>query len=195
MNDVIANPLRSGLGLDRTTDACAVVIFGASGDLTKRKLVPALYNLAASRALPGGFAVTGVARRTKTHDQFRAEMKDAVSKFSRRKPLDEAVWSDFSRALGWVSGDFTSAKTYEDLRTHLEACDRERGTRKNRLFYLAVPPSEFGAIALGLREANLVSSSDATFTRVVFEKPFGHDLASPRALNDTIASVFREPQV
>jgi len=89
------NPLRRGLVEDRAGDACAVVIFGASGDLTRRKLMPALYNLAVSRSLPSGFAVVGVARREKSHDQFRAEMKEGVGQFSRRKPIDPAVWADF----------------------------------------------------------------------------------------------------
>lgn len=197
MSDVLANPLRAGLVDDRTTDACVVVIFGASGDLTKRKLVPAIYNLAVGRALPGGFACVGVARRSKTHEQFRAEMKEGVSKFSRRKPLDAALWGDFERGLSYVAGEFGSPKTYEDLRVHLEALDKERGTRGNRLFYLAVPPSEFGPIVQGLREAHLVArpGPGAPFTRVVFEKPFGHDLTSAVALNDTIATVFREQQV
>ncbi|HEY8076904.1 MAG TPA: glucose-6-phosphate dehydrogenase, partial [Labilithrix sp.] len=88
------NPLRRGLVEDRAGDACAVVIFGASGDLTRRKLMPALYNLAVSRSLPSGFAVVGVARREKTHDQFRAEMKEGVGQFSRRKPIDPAMWAD-----------------------------------------------------------------------------------------------------
>src|SRR5277367_4385495 len=98
------NPLRAGLVEDRTSDACAVVIFGASGDLTRRKLVPALYNLAWGRLLPGGFAVVGVARREKTDDSFRAELKEAVAEFSRRKPLDEGVWNEFARGLGYVRG-------------------------------------------------------------------------------------------
>src|SRR5580704_19163508 len=89
------NPLRRGLLEDRSSDACALVIFGASGDLTRRKLMPALYNLACSRSLPGGFAVLGVARREKTDESFRAEMKEAVSQFSRRRPIDQAVWADF----------------------------------------------------------------------------------------------------
>src|SRR5262249_55520413 len=103
MNDVAANPLRKGLMQHRTGDAGAVVIFGASGDLTRRKLMPALYNLAVSRALPGGFAVVGQARREKTHEQFRAEMKEAVGKFSRRKPIDEAMWKDFERGISYVA--------------------------------------------------------------------------------------------
>ncbi len=191
------NPLRSGLIEDRTGDACAVVIFGASGDLTRRKLMPALYNLAVGRALPGGFAVVGVARREKSHDAFRSEMKDGVGQFSRRKPIDPAVWGDFERGISYVRGSFEDPQTYADLKGHLDQLDVERGTRGNRLFYLAVPPSEFDTIAGGLREAKLVRAkeADGAWTRVVFEKPFGEDLASCRALNETIASVFDESQV
>lgn len=196
-----ANPLRRGLVEDRTGDACAVVIFGASGDLTKRKLMPALYNLAVSRSLPGGFAVVGVARRAKTHEQFRTEMKEGVSSFSRRKPIDPAVWSDFERGVSYVAGTFESAKTYSDLREHLEQLDTERGTRKNRLYYLAVPPNDFGVIMKNLKEAGLVAPASsihapgAPWTRVIVEKPFGHDLASARELNDTVAETFDESQV
>jgi glucose-6-phosphate 1-dehydrogenase len=195
------NPLRRGLVEDRTGDACAVVIFGASGDLTRRKLVPALYNLAVSRSLPNGFAVVGVARRDKDHATFRAEMKEGVSKHSRRKPIDPAVWSDFESAIGYVRGSFDDPRTYADLRAHLEATDAERGTKKNRLFYLAVPPSEFGVIVQNLREAGLVepgshrSRGTEAWSRVVVEKPFGDDLASARALNDIFAGTFDESQV
>jgi glucose-6-phosphate 1-dehydrogenase len=198
--DLPKNPLRNGLVEDRTGDACAVVIFGASGDLTKRKLMPALYNLAVSRALPGGFAVIGVARRERTHDEFRSDMKEAVSSFSRRKPIDNTVWSDFERGVTYVEGTFEDPATYERLKKQLDEVDRERGTRGNRLFYLAVPPSEFGTIALSLRDAKLVEPASSAkaggpWTRVVFEKPFGHDLRSARELNDTIAQVFDESQV
>ncbi|HEY8088884.1 MAG TPA: glucose-6-phosphate dehydrogenase, partial [Polyangiaceae bacterium] len=143
------NPLRRGLVEDRTSDACAVVIFGASGDLTRRKLMPALYNLAWGRSLPGGFAVLGVARREKTDDSFRAEMKEAVSLFSRRRPIDQAVWADFERGISYVRGPASEPATYEALRQHLERADAERGTQGNRLFYLAVPPAEFGPIVEG----------------------------------------------
>ena len=196
MNDVIANPLRQGLGEGRLTEPCAVVIFGASGDLTKRKLVPALYNMALSRALPGAFAVVGVARRPKTNEAFRQEMHDSVAKFSRRKPIDEALYADFARGISWVSGEFGKKETYTALREQLDQLDKDRGTRKNRLYYLAVPPAEFGAIVNGLKEADLVAAPGATaFTRVVFEKPFGHDLASAEELNGVIARVFHESQV
>ncbi len=192
------NPLRKGLVEDRTVDPCAVVIFGASGDLTRRKLMPALYNLAVSRALPSGFAVVGQARREKTNDQFRAEMKEEVAKHSRRKPIDSTAWNDFERGISYVSGTFEDSRTYSKLREHLAELDRERGTGGNRLYYLATPPSEFGTIVNGLRSADLVAdarSRSAPWSRVVFEKPFGHDLESARELNDTIARVFHESQV
>src|SRR5579863_1728558 len=152
----LPNPLRRGLVEDRTSDPCAVVIFGASGDLTRRKLMPALYNLAWARSLPGGFAVVGVARRDKNDESFRAEMREAVSSFSRRKPIDNAVWSDFERGISYVRGAASDPATYEALRAHLDRIDGERGTNKNRLFYLAVPPSEFGPIVEGLRASHLV---------------------------------------
>ena len=194
----VTNPLRKGLADDRTGDACAVVIFGASGDLTRRKLMPALYNLAVSRSLPSAFAVVGVARREKSSEEFRAEMKEGLERFSRRKPIDPAVWGDFEKGVSYVRGDFDSPETFQRLHEHLERLDGERGTRQNRLYYFAVPPSEFGIIARGLREAGLVSpvgARDAPWTRVVVEKPFGHDLASARELNATLLSVFDERQL
>ncbi|WP_394829757.1 glucose-6-phosphate dehydrogenase [Pendulispora albinea] len=206
----MTNPLRDNSTFERHADACAVVIFGASGDLTRRKLMPALYNLALGRYLAGSFAVVGVARREKSHQEFRTEMKEAVGKFSRRKPVDEAVWGDFEKGISYVPGTFEDKATYQKLREHLETLDQERGTRKNRLFYLAVPPADFGVIAQGLKEAGLVAPSNgkggsraapdvqrngAPWTRVVIEKPFGHDLASARELNATVGKVFSEDQV
>jgi glucose-6-phosphate 1-dehydrogenase len=197
---VATNPLRRGLIEDRTGDACALVIFGASGDLTKRKLIPAVYNLGLSRSLPSGFAVVGVARREKTNEQFRAEMKEGVGHFSRRKPIDTALWDDFERGISYVRGSFDQAETYTKLKSHLEELDKERGTRKNRLYYLAVPPADFGTIVENLKAAGLVADavaerSGGPWSRVIIEKPFGHDLASSRELNDVIAGAFAESQV
>jgi glucose-6-phosphate 1-dehydrogenase len=194
------NPLRRGLVEDPTGEACAVVIFGASGDLTRRKLMPALYNLAWGRALPAGVAVVGVARSEKTDESFRAEIHEAVARFSRRKPIEEALWADFERGMTYVRGASNDPATYEALRGHLARVDAERQTRGNRLFYLAVPPSEFAPIVNGLRAAHLVNPlardrEAHAWTRVVFEKPFGHDLASARALNEAIGSAFDESQV
>ncbi len=200
LTNAFGNPLRRGLIEDRTGEPCVLVIFGASGDLTKRKLMPAVFNLGLSRSLPSGFAVVGVARREKTDEQFRAEMKEGVAQFSRRKPIDPAIWGDFERGISYVRGSFDDPSTYTKLREHLEELDRDRNTRGNRLYYLAVPPAEFETIVSNLREAGLVADphaerSGGPWTRIIIEKPFGHDLPSSRELNDCIASAFAESQV
>ena len=130
-----------------------------------------------------------------TPEQFRAEMKEGVARFSRRKPIDGTVWSDFEKGISYVEGEFGASQTYESLRTHLETLDKERGTRGNRLFYLAVPPSEFGPILQGLKNAGVVADNHERWTRVVVEKPFGRDLASAIKLNATLHSVFDEQNI
>ncbi len=191
------NPLRKGIAENRTADPCVVVIFGASGDLTKRKLVPALYNLAVSRFLPSGSAVVGVARREKTDDSFRKEMRTGVDTFSRRRPADETLWADFEKGLSYVRGSFEDPKTYEDLREHLEKLDKERGTAGNRCFYFAIAPSEVEVVLERLRDAKLVKPFDPSgpWTRAVIEKPFGSDLESAIELNKMVGRVFDERQV
>jgi glucose-6-phosphate 1-dehydrogenase len=194
------NPLRRGLLEDRSSDACAIIIFGASGDLTKRKLMPALYNLACARSLPSGFSVIGVARSEKSAASFRAEMKEAVSAFSRRRPIDATLWADFERGVSYVRGAVSDPATFEALRAQLERADAEQGVHRSKLFYLAVPPNEFAPIVEGLRASRLVEPAGreragTAWSRVVFEKPFGHDLASARSLNESIASAFDESQV
>jgi glucose-6-phosphate 1-dehydrogenase len=191
-----ANPLREGMPADRTAPPCALVLFGASGDLTKRKLVPAAYNLALSRLLSASSAVIGVARRPLP---FVDQMKEAVSKFSRRKPLDEAVWSDLARRTSYVQGEFHDPSTYEKLKAELERVDREHGTNGSRLFYLAVGPDQMQAIVHGLVEAKLINPPDraagAAFQRVVVEKPFGTDLPSAQALNRELLAKLDESQI
>src|SRR5580704_17871699 len=127
----------------------AIVIFGASGDLKHRKLMPALYNLAYGRLLPGRFAVIGVARSEKSDASFRAELREAVSSFSRRKPLDAAVWAEFEKGVSYVRGAVSDAATFQTLREHLERAAADSTDGQNRLFYLAVPPAEFGPIVEG----------------------------------------------
>lgn len=193
------NPLREGLATERMPAPCAVVIFGASGDLTKRKLLPALYNLAVSRMFPPGASIVGYARSAKTDEVFRAEQKESVAKFSRRKPLDEAVWHDFAEGLFYCQGGYDGPEGYAKLRETLERVDRERGTRGNRLYYLSVPPSEFGPIVRNLKAAGLVhdvaDEAHEGFTRLVIEKPFGVDLATADVLDGTIRHAFDERQV
>jgi glucose-6-phosphate 1-dehydrogenase len=180
----------------------AIVIFGASGDLTHRKLMPALYNLAYGRLLPGRFAVIGVARSEKSDASFRAELREAVANFSRRKPIDAALWTEFEKGISYVRGSVSDPATFQTLRERLDRAAADAPEGQNRLFYLAVPPSEFGPIVEGLRAAQLVAPASAApgparggSERVVFEKPFGHDLASARGLNDAISTAFDESHV
>jgi len=191
------NPLRAGLETERTPAPCVFVIFGASGDLTRRKLLPALYNLAVSRLLPAGLSIVGFALTEMSEDAFRASMHDAVAEFSRRKPVDEAIWADFSGRLRYVAGTFQNPANFARLKDVLDELDRTNGTRGNRLYYLAVPPSAFRMVVDNLAAAGLVAPQDdaSRSTRIVVEKPFGRDLASGEALNADVHRVFDERQV
>jgi glucose-6-phosphate 1-dehydrogenase len=179
----------------RLAPPCAMVIFGATGDLTRRKLVPALYNLAVSELLPERFAALGVARRPWGSDGFRTEMRSGIDEFSRRRPVDGAVWKRFGPQLEYCEGAFEDPAAYARLGERLEALDRERGLEGNRLYYLAVPPSEFSTILHRLKGAGLIHPpGEGPFTRVILEKPFGRDLESARALNGLVARVLDESQ-
>ncbi|MBL9003548.1 MAG: glucose-6-phosphate dehydrogenase [Myxococcales bacterium] len=186
------NPLREGLVGERQPEPCAMVIFGASGDLTKRKLVPALYTLARERLLPAGFAIVGVARR---EIPFVEQMREAVNKYARRRPVDPGLWSTFGSGISYVAGNFDDPATYERLKSHLEAVDAARGTRGNRVFYISTPPESFEPILQNLGRAGLISRSEHPWTRVIIEKPFGRDLASAEALNKVCLNVLREDQI
>lgn len=193
----MTNPFRQGLHGDRLPAPTVVVIFGASGDLTRRKLMPALYNLALARLLPPGFSVLGVSRRPWSDDDFREEQRKGVSEFSRKKPLDEVVWDDLAQGVGYVAGTFENPATYQSLKQRLEELDRTRGTCGNRVFYLSVAPSEFGTIVQGLAAAGLLADpKDASCaTRVVCEKPHGVDLESSRELDRTLHASLDESQI
>jgi len=188
------NVLREGLILSRTPDPAVMVIFGASGDLTARKLMPALYNLALNRYLPSGFSVIGVADTPLSEDDFRAHMADAVRKFSRTQPVDRAVWQSVAEGLSYVRMPFDDLDGYGRLAAELERMDRERGTNGNRVFYFATAPQFFPVIVERLG-ASGIARTGAGWKRVVIEKPFGHDLKTAKELNHTIHSVFAEPQV
>ena len=191
------NPLLDGLRLRRRPDGCILVIFGASGDLTRRKLLPALYNLAVSRLLPPGMSIVGFALTELSEDEFRKNMRDAVAEFSRRKPIDETVWNDFASRLHYVSGKFEDQGNFGKLREKLEELDRTNGTRGNRIYYLAVPPSAFRMVNDNLSKAGLVHDPDDAnkYSRIIIEKPFGRDLASGDALNADLHRVFHERQI
>ncbi len=184
------NPLREGIVSRRVAEPCAIVIFGATGDLTHRKLVPALYNLAHEGQLPSGFAVVGFARRPKSHDEFRAELREAVVKFSRFQPINPAVWDAFAQGIFYHPSEFGDADGYTRLAKFLQQLDRERGTAGNRLFYLSTAPTEFATIA-----GQLGASRQTGNARIIVEKPFGRSLDTAHELNATLASVFDEPQI
>src|SRR6266487_2358150 len=150
------NPLREGLPRPKNAAPCAMVIFGATGDLTRRKLVPALYNLAFGNQLPASFAAIGFARRPWTSEEFRAEMRHGIDEFSRRRPVDPKVWDRFGPELEFVAGEFDDPATYERLAARLVALDRERGLQGNRLYYLATLPSDFATILHRLKAAGLL---------------------------------------
>ena len=188
-----ANPLREGLATRMVPQACTVVIFGATGDLTMRKLIPALYNLAADGELPPAVAIVGFARRPKTDEQFRQEQEESTKKFSRQEVRDE-IWDGFAKALFYHQSEFHDANGYKTLAERLEKIDKERGTGGNRLFYLAVAPDQFEAILKNLKDAGLNQPRDGGWARVIVEKPFGSDLASARELNAVVRRAFAENQ-
>jgi glucose-6-phosphate 1-dehydrogenase len=191
------NPLREGLDQERVPEASCLVIFGASGDLTQRKLIPGLYSLAHDGLLPAGQTIVGIARAEMTDEQFRATMREACDKHARTRPVDDAVWETFARGLFYVQGEFADANAYTRLRERLEGFDKSRGTGGRRIYYLAVPPDFFDDIAQNLATAKMVNDPEKSgpYTRVIIEKPFGHDLESARALNQIAVSIFRERQV
>jgi glucose-6-phosphate 1-dehydrogenase len=191
----VENPLREGLALEKVPDPCTVVIFGATGDLAHRRLLPALVNLRHAGLLPAGSAVLGVARRAYSDAAYRAEMATAVADHSRMA-IEPALWNDFAVGIYYQQGDFAVPDTYRALGARLDQIDAERGTRGNRLFYLATPPSAYATIVENLGHAGLQREpGDGGWARVIIEKPFGHDSASAAALNRTVMHTFRESQV
>jgi glucose-6-phosphate 1-dehydrogenase len=192
-----ANPLREGLEQERVPDASCLVIFGASGDLTQRKLIPALYSLAHDGLLPAGQTIIGYARPDFTDDAFRMAMREACDKYARVRPVDDAVWENFAKGLFYVRGDFSEPEGFLRLNQKLQECDKARGTGGRRIYYLAVPPQFFPTIAELLGAEKMVTDPErgGPFTRVIIEKPFGHDLQSAKELNRVAVTTFRERQV
>ncbi|MBI2466251.1 MAG: glucose-6-phosphate dehydrogenase [Candidatus Rokubacteria bacterium] len=189
-----ANPLTAGPELGRLPAPCSVVIFGGSGDLAKRKLLPALYNLALDALLPG-CAVVGVSRKDLPAEHYRKFAREGAERYSRRA-VEQARWADFERLLDYVPGAVDDPAAYARLRARLEALEREHGLPGSRMFYLAIPPSSIRVCTENLRAAGLVSGpDDPRFTRIIVEKPIGHDLASAREVNETLARVFDEHQI
>src|SRR5690242_16839954 len=178
---------------------CALVLYGASGDLAKRKIIPALYELAREKLLSPNFALIGYARSEMSDDDFRKEARDAVEKFARHKPIDEETWKRFAPAVYYHrADDYGSSEAHEKLAARLEQIDSKHGTAGNRLFYLSTPPETFEPIITCLGERRLAHKrqpEDKAWQRIIIEKPFGHDLATARQLNDLLHKYVSESQV
>jgi glucose-6-phosphate 1-dehydrogenase len=178
----------------RPADPCCLVIFGASGDLTHRLLVPALYNLAASTLLPEAFALIGVARTESSSDAFRDDLAKSLPKFATRD-IDERVVKKLLSCVAYVQGEPDDPATYKKIGLELARIERERDTKGNRLFYLATPPAAFTPIGCHLGQSGLTREENGAWRRVVIEKPFGTDLASARDLNQKLLGVLKEDQI
>lgn len=192
------NPLEEAGRSSRNIDPCTLVIFGATGDLTSRKLAPAIYNLSKEGLLPANFACVGFARRDKSRDDFRKEMKEAVGQFSRVKPIDETFWNHFQEQLFYHRSEFDDEEGYKNLDTLLKQIDARHATRGNRVFYLSVQPKYFPIIIEKLAKAGMIYDPHKTtdrWSRVIIEKPFGHDSASAAALQTEISRFLDESQI
>jgi glucose-6-phosphate 1-dehydrogenase len=190
------NPLREGLRLERVPDPCILVLFGATGDLAHRKVVPALYQLWRTNLLPHEFCIVAIGRRPYDDETLRKDLRESLEKFSRVLPIDETAWRSFSQRIRYQRCDFDNPDAYDDLTKTLEEIDKEQGGHGNHLFYLATQPSAFAEIVAQLGRVGLDHEKhEGGWRRIVIEKPFGHDLLSAIRLNREVGKVFRESQV
>jgi glucose-6-phosphate 1-dehydrogenase len=186
----LENPLVLGLPVARRPEACAMAIFGASGDLTKRKLFPALYSLALRGLLPENFGVVGVARTEESDDEFRERMKEAVQQYGRDE-FKEDVWQRLAEGMRYIAAEFSDEAAADRVGEALGQLDEQRSTAGNRVYYLAVPPDAFETIVEGLGKRR----SAEGWTRLIVEKPFGHDLESAHELNALLHRHFEESEI
>ena len=190
------NPLREGLRLERVPDPCVLVLFGATGDLAHRKVVPALYQLWRTNLLPHEFVILCIGRRPYEDDDLRAEYRASLEKYSRVLPIDESAWRSLASRIQYERLDFSDAAAFDHLAVHLEEIDREHNINSNHLYYLATQPSAFAEIVAQLGRVGLDHEKhDGGWRRIIIEKPFGHDLVSAIKLNREVGKVFRESQV
>ena len=190
------NPLAESVRLEKIPDPCVMVIFGASGDLTKRKLIPAIFDLARQGLLPPGFTIVGTGRTPMNHDTFRAYMQEAMREFGSLQDSESLLWETFARGLHYIPIDPTVGGEFDGLRDQLHAIDDLRKSGGNFLFYLATPPSMYLPIIRHLSLSHLnVPRTSSGWTRIIIEKPFGTDLSSARELNTEVLRVFNESQV
>jgi len=187
------NPFQDSLRFERHVPECVIVIFGANGDLTRRKLMPALYRLAYERRLSPGFSVVGISRTAMSDDDFREKMRSSVEEFLENSPFDKSLWTSFAQGLFYLAGDVSDAEMYTQLGRRLKEIDAARHTGGNVLFYLATQPSQYETLARGIGAAGLAKGQG--WRRLVVEKPFGRDLASARHLSDALHDVFPESEI
>lgn len=193
-----AHPLEEPGLSSRFIEPCILVIFGATGDLTARKLMPALYNLLREGQLPSQFACVGFARKPKTHDEFRNEMRNAINSFSRVKPIEESLWNNFKEHIFYHQSEFHEDEGYTRLNKYLSELDGRLGTKGNRIYYLSTQPSFFTLVPEKLHKAGLIYDSAKVkdkWSRVIIEKPFGHDLNSALALQKELLQFLSEKQI
>ena len=189
--DAWTNPLRDprDLRLPRIAGPCSIVIFGVTGDLSRKKLLPAIYDLANRGLLPPSFGLTGFARRDWTEDHFKDFVKENVQAHCRT-PFKESTWKQLAAGIRFVQGTFDDPKAFERLSDTVAELDRDRGTRGNHAFYMSVPPRAFPQVSRQLADCGLAKSDKGAWRRVIIEKPFGHDLASAKELDRVVSEVF-----
>jgi glucose-6-phosphate 1-dehydrogenase len=190
------NPLRDPRDkrLPRIAGPCSVVIFGVTGDLSRKKLMPAIYDLANRSLLPPGFGLVGFARRDWAHEDFGEVVRQAVVEHART-PFRQEVWDRLAEGIRFVSGSFDDEAAFESLAATVQDLDRERGTGGNHAFYLSVPPAAFPTVLKQLANSGLSEAEGDQWRRVVIEKPFGHDHESAKQLNEIVNQVFPEESV
>jgi len=194
MAEATAIQAASGERVGKQGDPCVMVIFGAAGDLTRRKLIPALYNLAKQQLLSREFAIIGVARNDMSNDSFRKRMSDDIKQFATTQNVDADLWEWFERRLYYLPGDFGDKALFQRLNDLLKQVDKDHTTHGNHFYYMATAPDFFGSIVDNLAEVGLMNE-DAGWRRVIVEKPFGRDLESAEALNHQLLKAAKETQI
>lgn len=195
---VLTNPLKEGIRMEEAAEPCAVVILGANGDLTKRKLIPALYALDVEGQLPSGFCIIGMSRTKITDEEFRAAMHEGVKEFGGDIELEEKAWERFASAMYYLPGNIKEKGAFDELAKVLKDLEQKHGTRGNTIFYMSTAPTLYEASVDRIAESGLAKShpgNRAPWPRVVVEKPFGRDLSSARALDQKLHEAFREDQI
>jgi glucose-6-phosphate 1-dehydrogenase len=187
---------RSGSMYTGSSEPCSIILFGASGDLAKRKVIPAMFDLAQNNSLGERYAITGFARTSMTDDSFRGMLGEAAKTISEVGPIDPAKWDAFAANLHYCAGDYADPEAYKRLAAQLDEIDKQKNLCGNRLFYLSTPPEVYQNIIEHLGQAGLAHPTcPGSWVRIIVEKPFGRDLASAKELNKMVLNVFEEKQV